>query len=92
MKKEIGNAGELPKQQTLSRAWYGTSIDEFCSNSPDKIYGRLASNSEFAVEPTQRDAWLEQIVILKKALKGIDGNLFLEGTSGNHNLIHSKIK
>jgi hypothetical protein len=78
MEKEIENSGERPSQQKLSRAWYGALIDEFCSSSSDKIYGRLASNSEFAVEPTQRDAWLEQIVVLKEALRGVEGSLFLE--------------
>jgi hypothetical protein len=62
----------------LSRAWYGSSIDEFHRCSSDEILGALATNSEFAVEPTQRDAWLEQIVVLNKELRGIAGDLFLE--------------
>jgi hypothetical protein len=78
MEIEIDNSGKPPSKRSLSRAWYGSSIDEFCSSSSDEIYGRLASNSEFAVEPTQRDAWSEQIIVLKEALRGIDGNLFLE--------------
>jgi hypothetical protein len=31
-----------------------------------------------AVEPPQRDAWLQEIAILKKSRQGLDGTLFLE--------------
>ncbi len=78
MEKESDNSENKPIKAEFSRAWYGSSIDEFHRCSSDEILGALATNSEFAVEITQRDAWLEQIDVLNKALMGIAGDLFLE--------------
>jgi hypothetical protein len=44
----------------------------------DAIVGRLVTNSDFDVLPTQRDAWLDQIGLLKKELVGLTGTLFME--------------
>jgi hypothetical protein len=62
----------------ISRAWYGSSLADFVKESPDGVIGRLSSNSDFAILPTQRDAWLVQIDILQGCLSGIDGSIFLE--------------
>lgn len=35
-------------------------------------------NSDFTVLPTQRDAWLVQLALLKEALLGLPGDIFLE--------------
>ncbi len=78
MKEKSDTSANKPIKSGFSRAWYGSSIDEFHRCSSDQILGALAANSEFAVEPTQRDAWLEQIVILSNQLMGITGDLFLE--------------
>lgn len=61
-----------------SRAWYNASIAEFLQTQPDTIVGRLARNSEFALLPTQKDAWLAQIDLLQFGLVGLKGSLFLE--------------
>ncbi|HJX09724.1 MAG TPA: DUF2075 domain-containing protein [Candidatus Binatia bacterium] len=63
-----------------SRAWYGASIAEFLQTQPDTIVGRLVKNSEFALLPTQKDAWLAEIDFLQKHLVGLTGSLFLEFT------------
>lgn len=65
-------------KSTLSRAWYGAPILDFLNQSSDEIIGALVTNSDFSVEPTQRDAWLEQITVLKNELLGFEGDLFLE--------------
>lgn len=65
-------------QSLLPRAYYASSISEFITESSDTVLGRLAKNSEFAVEPDQRDAWLTQIEILKVSVNGLVGMLFLE--------------
>jgi hypothetical protein len=67
--KKIGGA---------SRAWYGAPITEFLETQPVAVIGRLASNNEFALLPTQKDAWLAQIELLKTSLLGLKGSLFLE--------------
>jgi hypothetical protein len=61
-----------------SRAWYGASIAEFLQTQPDTIVGRLAKNSDFAVLPAQKDAWLAEIGLLQTHLIGLTGSLFLE--------------
>lgn len=61
-----------------SRAWYGASISEFLQSHPDTIVGGLATNSDFAMLPTQRDAWLAQIGLLQASLTGLTGWLFFE--------------
>jgi hypothetical protein len=47
---------------------------------PDEVLGRLVSASQFAVLETQRDAWLEQLRILRSQLAGLTGWVFLEFT------------
>ena len=42
--------------------------------------GQLVQNSDFTVLPTQRDAWLEEIEILRFAIQGLSGSIFLEFT------------
>ena len=61
-----------------SRAWYWDPIAEFLQTDPDKVIGRLARNSDFALIPTQKDAWLEQIRLLQDCLVGLTGSLFME--------------
>jgi hypothetical protein len=61
-----------------SRAWYGSSISEFLTNSSDEILGILTRHSEFSVDETQKAAWLEEISLLKNALVGLPGSVFLE--------------
>jgi hypothetical protein len=61
-----------------SRAWYSASISEFLQAQADTIVGRLVTNSEFSLLPTQRDAWLAQIGFLQDNLVGLSGALFLE--------------
>ena len=61
-----------------SRAWYGASIAEFLQTQPDTIIGRLTRNGDFALLPTQKDAWLAQIDLLQTCLISLTGSLFLE--------------
>ena len=60
------------------RAWYGASLAEFVASDPDVVIGRLAKLSDFAVLPTQRDAWLAQISLLRDCVLGLNGSIFLE--------------
>ncbi len=68
--------GTEPPKPT--RAWLGASISEFLKMPCEDVIGRLTAHSEFAVLPTQRDAWMVQREILAIALQGIDGSVFLE--------------
>ena len=64
----------------MSRAYYAKSINDFLSDDVDSILGQLVRSSSFAVEATQRDAWLCQITLLKAALTGLGsrGSVYFE--------------
>lgn len=64
----------------MKRYYYSDLISEFQRKSQNEIIGILTSNSEFAVEQTQRDAWIQQISILKSALLGSYGKIYFEYT------------
>jgi hypothetical protein len=42
------------------------------------VVGELLTHSDFTVLPTQRDAWLEEIQLLRQHLTGLSGSLFME--------------
>jgi len=42
----------------LPRAYYSAAITAFLVSTPEMVLGALLTNSEIAVEPPQRDAWL----------------------------------
>lgn len=66
------------KTELLPRAYYSAPVRAFLAATPEAVLGALLANSEMAVEPTQRDAWFQEIEILKTALQELDGTLFLE--------------
>jgi DUF2075 family protein len=74
---ESGGPVKIPPISPL-RAWYGASISDFILDSPDKIFGQLAKNSDFDLIATQRNAWLAQIEFLQSKLQGLTGSLYLE--------------
>lgn len=52
----------------MSRSYYSDTLEGFLSSNEEAILGRLVQRTEFAVEATQRDAWLAQIKILQGTL------------------------
>lgn len=52
----------------MGRALYSASISAFLDEDPQRILGILADHYSFGLETTQRDAWREEIEILKKIL------------------------
>jgi hypothetical protein len=60
------------------RAWYSASISDFLQSQPDAVLGRLTANCDFALIPTQRDAWMAQVQFLRSHLNGLSGSLFFE--------------
>ena len=65
---------ETPSPQ----AWYAASIADFLQMPPPQVIGALAGNCDFAVLPTQRDAWLVQLEVLARELPGVQGSILLE--------------
>jgi hypothetical protein len=61
-----------------SSSFYAESIASFLSQSNDHILGELSRPRVFDITPAQSASWEDEIEILKEALQGIDGYLFLE--------------
>ena len=59
-------------------AYYVADVAQFASSSSASILGSLVANTDFDVELAQRNAWTEQIPILKTALSDLVGTVFLE--------------
>jgi hypothetical protein len=59
----------LPSGLLASRAYYAASVSSFLRQNDDEVLGALAASSTFAIETTQRDAWREQIQIMRGALQ-----------------------
>ena len=62
----------------MKRAYYSDTITKFLHLTPDEILGRIARNTEFSTEQSQRDAWLEEITILKNSLSCHRGSIYFE--------------
>jgi hypothetical protein len=62
----------------MNRAFYSDSIGSFLTLRPDEVLGILTRHSEFSVEYAQRDAWLEEIAILRRALATFAGSIYFE--------------
>jgi hypothetical protein len=48
----------------VSRTYYSADTQSFLADGADKVRGILTTASSFAIEPTQRDAWVFQIRLL----------------------------
>lgn len=62
----------------MHRYFYADSISSFLHETPDSVLGKLTAASPFAIDLAQKDAWLQEISILKSALTGYQGRIFLE--------------
>ncbi len=70
----------MPEQPTtlLAPAYYHASVAEFLSATDHVVMGQMATNNQFGLDPEQKNAWIAQLPILRKALKGITGMVYLE--------------
>ena len=62
----------------MKREFYSDSIANFQNTSSEEILGKLTLANSFALEQTQRDAWLEEINILRKVLSAYQGHIYFE--------------
>ena len=62
----------------MKREYYSDSITNFQNTSFEEILGKMAINNDFSLEQTQRDAWLEEINILRKVLSSYHGHIYFE--------------
>ncbi|MBS0576547.1 MAG: hypothetical protein JSS45_09025, partial [Proteobacteria bacterium] len=69
------------ERASRTRWGYGASIAQFLTEDPQRIVGALTTWYSFAVDPSQKIAWLEQVSLLKRLLTpyaAIQGALFFE--------------
>ena len=62
----------------IERAYYHSTFQDFLSVSDEKILGYLSAKNEFSLDLLQRNAWLDELDILRHAIKGMHGYLLLE--------------
>lgn len=62
----------------MLRNFYSASISKFVSSSTQEILGTLTENNGFTLESTQKEAWLQEIHILKDILQDHEGSVFFE--------------
>lgn len=62
----------------MASVFYKDPIPKFLELSHSEIIGKLAMNSQFADELTQKNAWKEEIIILQKTLQGLCGEIYFE--------------
>ena len=62
----------------MNRSYYSDAISSFCRKSTGDVLARLVQANEFALEQTQRDAWVEEIRILQATLTAYEGGIYFE--------------
>lgn len=55
----------------MKRSYYANTLNAFLQEADNSILGALTRNHEFALEDLQRNAWIQQIKILKQSFEGI---------------------
>lgn len=69
-----------PRSSIVRRSWYSGSLSDFQKASDDHVLSELVRGSEFPIQQTQRDAWLYELPLLRNALVGHEGRIYLEFT------------
>lgn len=64
--------------QRCPSAYYWATFQEFFSEQPAQIVGKLAIAHGHDTELEQLRAWEEEVAILKSALQGLEGAIYLE--------------
>lgn len=64
----------------MQRYYYSDTVGGFLDADSSSVIGALAASNEFPLEAAQRDAWLEQIRVLKTALSPFrtEGKVYFE--------------
>ena len=62
----------------MERFYYGKTIAEFLAEEPDAIFGVLSRAESFDTAREQKNAWNEEIGLLKSILQKYSGDVFFE--------------
>jgi len=61
----------------MKRSYYSNLLSQFLKDDPERILGELTRNHEFTLEEQQRNAWIEEIKILKDQLQSFDSGYLI---------------
>ncbi len=61
-----------------SRSWYCATIAELIKADASTVLGELTKHCNFTLLPSQREAWLAQVQILRRQLVNLSGWVFFE--------------
>ena len=66
----------------MAKAYYYNTINDFLSTSTEAIQGKILINDEFRATTEQRNAWMDEIEIMKNQLSLLqeDGSIIFEYT------------
>jgi len=62
----------------MKRAYYSSTIYDFCKQAPDQVLGEIAREHSFDLTAFQRDAWIEQTALLRDILLDHKGKIYFE--------------
>jgi DUF2075 family protein len=62
----------------VKRAYYSAPIVDLCDQTPDEILGEMTRQHAFDLTGFQRDAWVEQVLLLGDVLAGHKGKIYFE--------------
>jgi hypothetical protein len=62
----------------MKRAYYSSTIYDFCKQAPDQVLGEIARKHSFDLTAFQRDAWIEQTALLRDILLDHNGKIYFE--------------
>lgn len=62
----------------MNRAYYSSSISSFCAHESNQILGQMTREHSFDLNGLQRDAWVEQTLLLKDVLFNQNGRIYFE--------------
>jgi hypothetical protein len=61
----------------MNRAYYSSAVEKFLNDDSNLILGQLSRNHQFALEDLQRNSWIDQIEILKSALRRLPNSFIV---------------
>ena len=79
-----GGHGDIIRPVALAQpgrrvpAYYFSRLADFALERSDTVLGILTAATGGSLDATQRDAWIEEIEILKTSTSGVAGSLYLE--------------
>lgn len=62
----------------MKRSYYQSDIVKFIKDDVNSVFGQLAQYHQHELEENQKNAWLKQIIFLKKTLKNLKGRIYFE--------------